>query len=430
MSERVLDEFANRLLETRIAPAFAVAVTDRDRTLTSKTYGAASPESLWAIGSIGKSVTAVLALQLAEEGVIDLHAPVTDYVAWMTVSGGFGPITLHHLLTHTSGVIANSDRAPASTFDVIALGEMAPGFAPGEHFYYSNVGYRAVGVVLETVTGRTYAELVQQRVLDRLGMRASVPVMVHETRRRLPGGHVPFYDDRPWERAHGLVPGPWVESAEADGCLCCSPEDLARYLRALWAGGELLSDSSRAQMRTVHAQTPGGEEQYGYGVELDRGGFGHGGDMLGYVAHMWADKEAGLGVVAFANGIGGARALGEAALEIAQGRTPPRPDFPPDPELRDDGSCPPAWMPYAGRYRAHNPWLPTFSIAARAGTLVLGTDWLDGSEQLPLAAIDEHVFRVGGPEWSPERLRFDTIIGERAQRAIYSGTPYYRAFTA
>ena len=85
MSERLLDEFATRLLETRIAPAFAVAVTDRDRTLTVKTYGAASPESLWAIGSIGKSVTAVLALQLAEEGVIDLHAPVTDYVEWMTL---------------------------------------------------------------------------------------------------------------------------------------------------------------------------------------------------------------------------------------------------------------------------------------------------------------------------------------------------------
>ena len=208
---------------------------------------------------------------------------------------------------------------------------MAPGFAPGEHFYYSNVGYRAVGVVLETVTGRSYAELVQRRVLDRLGMRASVPVMVHETRRRLPGGHVPFYDDRPWERAHGLVPGPWVESAEADGCLCCSPEDLARYLRALWAGEELLSDSSRTQMRTAHARSADGEEQYGYGVELDRGGFGHGGDMLGYVAHMWADTEAGLGVVAFANGIGGARALGEAALEIAQGRTPSGPDFPPRP---------------------------------------------------------------------------------------------------
>jgi CubicO group peptidase (beta-lactamase class C family) len=429
MSERLLDEFAIRLLETGIAPAFAVAVTDRDRIRTSKTYGAASPESLWAIGSIGKSVTAVLALQLAEERMLDLHAPVTDYVEWMTMPGGFAPITLHHLLSHTSGVIADSDRAPASTFDVIALRDIAPGFAPGEHFHYSNVGYRAVGVVLERVTGRSYAELVQGRVLDRLGMRASVPVMVHETRRRMPGGHVPYYDDRPWEPAHGLVPGPWVESAEADGCLCCSPEDLATYLRALWTGEGLLSASNVALMRAAHARSDAGDEQYGYGLELDGDGFGHGGDMLGYVAHMRADTETGLGVVALANGIGGARALGEAALEIAQGRTPPDPEFPPDPVLRDDGSGPAAWRPYVGRYRAHNPWLPTFSIAACSGTLVLGTDWLDGSEQIPLVAIGEHAFRVGDPEWSPERLSFDTVLDDRAQRAIYSGTPYFRAFT-
>ena len=105
MDERLLDEFANRVLKTGAAPALAVALTDRDRTLTSRTYGAAA-ESLWAIGSIGKSVTAVLALQLAEEGVIDLRAPVTDYVEWLGVPGGFAPITLHHLLTHTSGLIA------------------------------------------------------------------------------------------------------------------------------------------------------------------------------------------------------------------------------------------------------------------------------------------------------------------------------------
>ena len=67
-----LDDLAARVLRTGMAPAAAVAVTDRDRTLVSRTYGAASPESLWPIGSIGKSVTAVVALQLAEEGVLDL----------------------------------------------------------------------------------------------------------------------------------------------------------------------------------------------------------------------------------------------------------------------------------------------------------------------------------------------------------------------
>jgi len=54
---------------------------------------------------------------------------------------------------------------------------------------------------------------------------------------------------------------------------------------------------------------------------------------------------------------------------------------------------------------------------------------MNGSERLPLTPIDAGGFRVGEADWSPERMRFDTIIDGRAQRAVYSGTPYYRAFT-
>ena len=60
----------------------------------------------------------------------------------------------------------------------------------------------------------------------------------------------------------------------------------------------------------------------------------------------------------------------------------------------------------------------------------MGTDWLDGSERFPLAPVGDGAFRVGEAEWSPERLRFDTVIDGVAQRALLSGTPYYRAFTA
>jgi CubicO group peptidase (beta-lactamase class C family) len=400
-----LDALAARVLGTGTATGIAVAVTDRERTLTARIYGDASPDHLWPIASIGKSFTALVALQLVEEGVLDLHVPVTEYVPWFSVRSRFGPITLHHLLSHTSGLVAASDLAPNSNYDVVALAETETGFAPGEHRYYSNIGYRAVGVVLERVTGRPYGELVQRRVLDPLGMRTSVPTMVHDTRRLLPGGHVPFYDDRPWQREHGLAPAPWVESQEADGCLCCTPEDLAIYLRALWAG-----------TATTH----------GYGLDAEDDGFGHDGDMLGYVSYMWADTKAGLGAVAFANGFRGARALGEGALAIAKGDEPPDPEpAPAPPPLVDDGSCPPGWAAYPGRYRAHNPWLPTFLVAAREGDLVLGTDWLDGSDRAPMTPIEPNEFRVGEREWSPERLRFDTIIDGRAQRAVLSGTPYY-----
>ena len=187
-----LDEFAARVLESGWAPAASVALTDAEETLTARTYGAAGSHALWPVASIGKSFTAVIALQLAEEGVLDLHAPVTDYVPWLTLGTGSPPVTLHHLLTHSAGLVESSDQAPASNHDVIALTALERGFAPGEHRHYSNIGYRAIGVILEAVTGEPYGELVQARVLDRLGMRDSVPVMVNETRRRLPGGHAPF----------------------------------------------------------------------------------------------------------------------------------------------------------------------------------------------------------------------------------------------
>jgi len=428
MDSARLDEFAARVLDTGWAPAAAVAVTDPQETVVARTYGAAAPDALWPVASIGKSFTAAIALQLVEEGLVDLHAPVTDYVPWLAIGTGSQPVTLHHLLTHSAGLVESSDHAPASNYDVIALTRLEAGFPPGDHRHYSNIGYRAVGVVLEAVTGQAYGALVQARVLDRLGMRDSVPVMLHETRHRLPGGHAPLYDDRPWRPEHGLVPAPWVESAEADGCVCCSPEELAVYLRALWTGGELLPDSSLALMKST--QPPHEGNDYGYGLEIHSDGFGHGGDMLGYVAHMRVDTTSGLGVVAFANGLAGAWALGEGALAIATGRAPGPPVEEVPAALSDDGSCPAEWAAYLGRYRSHNPWLPTFVVAASNGSLVLGIDWLNGSERLRLTALGDGRFRVGANEWSPERLGFDQIFHGRAQRATYSGMPYYRAFTS
>ena len=413
-----LDEYAADVLHTGSAPALAVALPDRERTLAVRTYGQASPETLWPIGSIGKSIAAVIALQLVDEGVLALDRPITRDLPWFALRSELGPITLHHLLTHTAGLIATSDLAPASGYDVIALAETEPGFAPGEHRLYLDVGYRTIGVLLERVTGRAFPVSSRSACSIRSGSRLGARDRARHPR-RLPGGHVPFYDDRPWRPEHGLVPAPWIESAEAEGCECCTPEDLACFLRALWRGDPLI--------RTPQPPVGDADYEYGYGLVIEPGGFGHGGDMPGYVSHMWADDASGHGVVAFANGIAGAFALGEAALALARGDEPD----PWSPELAeplvDDGSCPPAWQPYLGRYRSHNPWRPTFLVAAREGELVLGTDWLD-SERLPLAPLGDPVFRVGEPPWSPERLRFDTHRDGRAQRATLSGMPYYRAF--
>jgi hypothetical protein len=171
-----------------------------------------------------------------------------------------------------------------------------------------------------------------------------------------------------------------------------------------------VSDSSLVAMKTAFPPHENEGERYGYGLEIHDDGFGHAWDMLGYVSYMRADAAAGLG-----------------ALAIATGRRPPDPEPELSQPLVDDGTCPEQWTPFLGRFRSHNPWLPTFLIAAREQRLVMGIDWLDGSERLSLVPVETASFRVGERDWSPERVRFDTETDGLAQRAVYSGTPYYRA---
>ena len=424
-----LADLARAVVSSGVAPAAAVAVGDGQGTLERRTVGA-SDDALWQVGSIGKSFTAVLALQLAEAGALDLHAPVTDVLPWFAVRSRFAPITLHHLLTHGAGLIIGAEIATASTYDALALRDSETGFAPGEHFWYSNVGYRVVGLALEAVTGRSYPRLVKERLLDPLGMRASCPAIVHEMRPRLAGGHVERYDDRPWRPEHGLVAATWIESAEADGSVCTTIDDLAVWLRAVWRGDErLLAPASWAALRApLVVDDQEGVGAYGYGISVVDDGFGHSGSMIGYRSMMWVEPADGLCAVACANGIGGARALCLGALALAAGR--PAPDPVPllvEPVV-DDGSCPRPWQPFLGHYRAHTPWLSNFRVVARDGTLLLAQDDGDGVRE-PLAPLGPAEFRVGAPAWSPERLRFDTLVDGRAQRAVLSGGPYYRTFT-
>src|ERR1700752_4377728 len=111
--ESGLDAFAESVLAAGPAASVAVAVTDRERTLAMRTHGVPAG-TMFQIGSIGKSFTAIVTLQLVAEGALDLHAPITDALPWFSVQGLERPITLHHLLTHSAGLIRGSELATAS----------------------------------------------------------------------------------------------------------------------------------------------------------------------------------------------------------------------------------------------------------------------------------------------------------------------------
>jgi len=426
-----LDRYAQDVLETGTATALALAVTDYERTLAVRSFGDAGDSTLFQIGSVGKSFTAILVLQLAEQGRLDLHAPVTDVLPWFSVQTAHRPITLHDLLTHTAGLISGSEIATGSNFDVVELAGSETAYAPGEHLWYSNVAYRVIGWALETATGQGYPQLVHERILQPLEMGESEPWIVQEMRPRMAPAMLPAFDDRPWRPQHGLVPATWIDSAEADGCVCCSAGDLAVYLRALMTGDpRLLSEQSWRVMRTAHVAADQDDEpgaRYGYGLAFRSDGWGHGGGMVGNVTSMWTDG-GGLGAVAVLSGIDGTASLVDAALALGRGRSP-APFAPEQAEpVVDDGSCPPDWRAYLGHYRGHCAWLTNFRVVGREGGLWYGSDHISSDRQ-PLAPLGDGSFRLGEQEWSPERMRFDTVVDGVAQRAWRSGAAYHRTFT-
>jgi D-alanyl-D-alanine carboxypeptidase len=137
-----LDVAALAAMERGAQPGLALAVTDPDRTLALRTYGYAQlelrtpvvPETLFEIGSIGKTFTAIAVLQLADEGALTLDAPVAEYLPWFAVPqpAGASPITIAHLLSHTAGIVAGIDGTPEAAFQVWSLRDLPAASTPSE----------------------------------------------------------------------------------------------------------------------------------------------------------------------------------------------------------------------------------------------------------------------------------------------------------
>ena len=355
-----IDQQVRAWMAPRVTPGIALAITDRDGLLATRSYGYAdlaagapvTPETWFQHGSIGKSFSAIVTLQLVEEGVLDLQAPVTRYLPWFAVGGGHEPITLHHLLTHTSGLPAGTDFSPDQRYEIWALREVEAA-APGSRMRYSNVGYRVLGLVLEAVTGQSYAEMITQRILQPLGMHDTRAVIDNAMRQRQAVAYIEYFNDRPWRPEHGFAPAPWFETNSADGCIAGTAADLATYLRMLLNGGvgpqgRILSPESFATLTAPHAQARWGT--YGYGLIVgERHGrefIGHEGGMVGFIAAMFGDVPSGLGVVMFTNSTQDLEGIASFVLEtlVAAREGRPLPELPADPEID--------LADYAGTFRA------------------------------------------------------------------------------
>jgi CubicO group peptidase (beta-lactamase class C family) len=315
MSVEALRAYAEGTREALGFPGLAVAVTDREGLVASEAFGLANldagapvtPRTSFELGSIGKTFTAVAVLQLHEEGRLHLHEPLTTYLPWFEVRSEHAPITLHHLLTHTSGLLVGAELSGSSRYDVWALRETETGFAPGARWLYSNVGYRALGFLVEDLTGMPYPQAVRRRILEPLGLEETDAEVTNEGRGRLAVGYARGLDDRPAGRDDPWQPAPWLETATGDGAITATMEDLAAFLRTLLNRGDGVLTEAAFELAAAPWIEADDGWSYGYGLEVrERDGrreIRHGGSMPGFGATMLGDLSSGLGVAVAVNAV-------------------------------------------------------------------------------------------------------------------------------
>lgn len=284
--ERV-DSYVAQAMEDRDVPGAALVVVRDGRIVHAKGYGRAdsegrpvTPQTPFRIGSVTKSFTALAVMQLVEDGTVALDAPVRRYLPWFTLADeeAAGRITVAHLLHHTSGIPGRAGGAalfdPARTLEdtVRALAEVAPDRPVGESFEYANVNYAVLGLLLEEVSGQSYADYVREHVLDPLEMRHSFATATSGGRGELAVGHQWFFG------VPVAVPDRYVPGHVSSGFLSAGAEDLGHWLIAHMEGGRYdgVSVLSPEGIETLHAPGPGASVPGIPGVEHAGGGYAMG----------------------------------------------------------------------------------------------------------------------------------------------------------
>jgi len=432
-----LDRFVEQYLRDMHAPGMTLVLADRDAVQRVVTYGFGDREArrpvdsgeLFQIGSISKSFVALALLQLRDEGKLDLDRPVADYLPWLRIESKFAPVTVHHLLTHSSGLPGAGD-----------IFQWDPEFAhlaaygPGEHFHYNNAMYDVLGILAWTLDGRELPELLRERILGPLGMDASEPVITMQARDRFVKNYVPFRSDRPFPRDGRLAEAPFVFATGGAGCVAATAADMGRYVRMIARhgerdGGRLVSRDAfeRFSSPQIPAEDFGPGAHYGYGIAVDRldGNrlLRHTGGMVSFMSALMVDIDDGIGAFASVNAQQGYRPnpVVRHAIQLmrAQRGSKPMPAMPePDVAARVKNAA-----DYAGTYRGDPGSL---EVIAEGERLFIQ----HGAERVPLERLgDADRFVARHPDLDRFALAFGRQDSAQPQSAVTEvswGGDWYR----
>ena len=257
------------------------------------------------LGSISKTVTAVVVLRLRDEGRLHLDDPLARHLPGTP----FGDRTIGQLLSHLAGASAESpgawwERAPGGPLEDLHLGPEHVVLGAARRFHYSNLGFGLLGELVARQRGSSWEEAVRTEVLAPLGMSRTTP--------RPSGAAAQGWAVHPW--ADVVLPEPEHSAGvmAAAGQLWATLADLAAF-GAFLAGdtGDVLDPATLQEMAEpagVDSSSPGWAA-YGLGLQVlrmeGRTYVGHGGSMPGFLAGVFADRDEGTAAVSLTNTTGG-----------------------------------------------------------------------------------------------------------------------------
>jgi CubicO group peptidase (beta-lactamase class C family) len=314
----LLTAFASQLqsdLERdRTGGSISFAVVQGDSMLHSGAFGfadvaakrVADSASSYRIGSITKSFTAFLMMQLAEEGTIRLEDPIEQHlpeISQLKRYSNSNQITFRQLASHTGG-IAREPRWLRATSGPIeeweekvlrSIPRTSLKAHPGVKFGYSNIGYAILGLALSRAAGRPYIELIQERIFNPLGMTSSFFTVTDDRASNLAHGMQSHSRNRKNKRALKGQKGRGYKVP--NGGIYATPHDMAKFLSGLMGHTDLLNHDNLQLMRTSHAP----EGYHGLGLFLFKDDeisvVCHDGVVAGYNCVFVIETTSGLGLV-------------------------------------------------------------------------------------------------------------------------------------
>jgi D-alanyl-D-alanine carboxypeptidase len=305
-ADRVDDYLRARIKEFHL-PSVSLVVIKNGEIVRAQGYGLADVEgkvpaqadTVYKIGSVSKQFIATAIMLLVQDGRIALTDPVVKYIP--AAPATWAPITIRHLLTHTSGIVRESpafspirDEPEAHVFNAALSAPLR--FVPGEKWEYSNIGYYALAEIIAVAAGTPWTNYLHERVFAPAGLATTFPT---NTTRSVPNLAAGYTGNDNAKKAN-----PWFPFRPS-GAFLSTVLELAKW-DAVLDSNRILSEASRREMWSQVSLNDGKTAPYGFGwhvhVEKGKRRVRHGGGLPGFAAEYLKYVDDRLTVIVLTNG--------------------------------------------------------------------------------------------------------------------------------